>query len=200
MLSFDLAKGGCMFENTNLYSWYEESLSGGTMQVKARAAEPPTCKASPWSSRVCELGTKSCDVRHSKGGSVKYSRWIGLIIACLLLSACATIQEANKKGTWTHADTTVLVVGTIVSAMDWSQTLHIADYPNDHREMNTLMGGNGHPSRGQVNTYFALNLFVLQPIVLYFCPPNWRRYIIGGNAAVEGTMVLHNLGKGIHPF
>jgi len=146
----------------------------------------------------------------------KYNHWLGklfsrlfnngkpyavtAIICACLLSSCATMQEANKKGTWTHADTTVLVVGTIVSAMDWSQTLHIADYPNDHREMNTLMGGNGHPSRGQVNTYFALNLFVLQPIVLYFCPPNWRRYIIGGNAAVEGTMVLHNQGKGIHPF
>jgi hypothetical protein len=98
---------------------------------------------------------------------------------------------------WSASDKAVFGAGFIFSLMDWSETLQIADNPDRWHETNPIMGRN--PSRGTVNTYFATGIAV-QLLVLYFAPPDWRRYILGGNAAVEGSMVIQNMSNGIRAF
>ena len=59
------------------------------------------CIVTPWSSRVCELGTKGCNVQHQKGENInmnKYSHWIGRLFSKIFSKGkpCAvTIGQAT---------------------------------------------------------------------------------------------------------
>lgn len=72
------------------------------------------------------------------------------IIILLILSLCACSSYSYK---WTKADKVgqVMVLGAMT--MDWLQTKYIATHGNEYRETNFILGE--HPSKGQVNAYFA---------------------------------------------
>jgi hypothetical protein len=72
------------------------------------------------------------------------------IIILLILSLCACSSYSYK---WTKADKVgqVMVLGAMT--MDWLQTKYIATHGNEYRETNPMLGD--HPSKGQVNAYFA---------------------------------------------
>lgn len=73
---------------------------------------------------------------------------IFLIILCLSLISCSSYSYK-----WTKADKIgqVMVLGAMT--MDWLQTRYIASHGNEYRETNPMLGE--HPSKGQVNAYFA---------------------------------------------
>ena len=97
---------------------------------------------------------------------------------------------------WSTAD-------TVVTTMDWGQTLDIVDRGDTYHETNFYLGD--HPSRGKVNTYFFIaNAF--QWGVSWALPTdaellgfrfNPRRAFQVTWATVETTTVAHNYAIGL---
>jgi len=72
------------------------------------------------------------------------------VVILIVLSLCSCSSYSYK---WTKADKVgqVMVLGAMT--MDWLQTKYIATHGNEYRETNPMLGE--HPSKGQVNAYFA---------------------------------------------
>ena len=79
--------------------------------------------------------------------------------------------------------------------VDWGQTLNIADNPHLYYERNPLLGQ--HPSRGKVNTYFAIAI-PLHIGVTYALPKKWRSFWLKGSIGVEVLCVGNNFVLGIN--
>ncbi len=106
--------------------------------------------------------------------------------------------HSRVSDTWTKTDTAIYVWGAVATIFDWRQTQQIATEPWNYRESNPLLGP--HPDNGQVNRYFAFNMLLLQPAILYFLPADYRRYFLGGNASLETFVVFKNKDNGLNPF
>src|ERR1019366_421470 len=72
---------------------------------------------------------------------------------------------------WTEADTVREAVYLTLHAIDWNQTLQIANHP-DLQESNPILGQ--HPSAAKINEYMA-GAALLQITVAYFLPEKYRK-------------------------
>lgn len=80
-------------------------------------------------------------------------------------------------------------MSTTLNIIDWGQTLDIADKPDEFREVNPILGE--HPSKGRVNTYFALASLAKLGIT-HILPSKYRKWWLGFNIAVSGYCVGNN--------
>jgi len=71
-----------------------------------------------------------------------------VIALSLILISCTTVHYK-----WTKADKIGQVMALTALTADWLQTRYIASHGNEYRETNFILGE--HPSKGQVNAYFA---------------------------------------------
>lgn len=113
-----------------------------------------------------------------------------IIVLCLFTVCSCAHQPWNKR------DIALGVAAVGITAMDWSQTLQIADNPDFRKELNPILGP--HPSRGDVNLYFASTLAIGWAVCQIF--PELRPYVIGGWIGVEGVAVSSNLRQGLRPW
>ena len=111
-----------------------------------------------------------------------------LIMLAMLMCSPAAADE------WTRADTYREAAYLTLHAIDWGQTLYIADHPNEYYERNTILGD--HPSRGRVNTYFILS-GLGHAAVSYVLPRPYREIWQYGTIAVSGYWVINNYHIGI---
>jgi hypothetical protein len=81
-----------------------------------------------------------------------------------------------------------------ITAIDWGQTLNIADHPEKWSETNPIFGK--HPSRGKVNTYFA-SVLVLHPLVSAVLQKKYREIWQWVSIGVSSYYVGHNYHVGI---
>jgi hypothetical protein len=113
--------------------------------------------------------------------------YIFLVLMCLALPAHA--------GDWSTQDAVLEAVYLGLSAIDWHQSLAIStDDKEGWYERNTILGK--HPSRGQVNLYFAA-CTLLHPLVTWLFPPSLRPYWQGASVGFEGRGVAVNYTIGI---
>lgn len=106
-----------------------------------------------------------------------------LFLLVLLYGAPSVVRGDSATTTWSEADTRRQVVYTALHVIDWGQTLHTAE-SDDYYERNPVLGEN--PSRGEVNTYFALT-GLAHYAVSRALPPRYRRvwqYVTITNQAV----------------
>ena len=96
-------------------------------------------------------------------GVVAMKKFLLVLLFCLL----PVNVFAENLNRWTVPD--VVLQGTYLTlhGMDWSQTLHIARNPDDYREKNKILGE--HPSKEQVNRYFALTA-IGHTTIAHFAP------------------------------
>lgn len=97
-------------------------------------------------------------------------------------------------GEWTGEDTAREVVYLGFHVVDWGQTLDIADHPDRWHENNAVLGS--HPSRGEVNRYFALTA-LLHPVVSYLLPRPYREVWQYVTIGVELGATVNNARIGI---
>ena len=71
-----------------------------------------------------------------------------VILLSLALISCSSVSYK-----WTMADKIGQVMALTAMTADWLQTKYIATHGNEYRETNFILGE--HPSKGQVNAYFA---------------------------------------------
>ena len=112
------------------------------------------------------------------------------IIAILVLSGCAHYQPDP----WTKEDTERHVAMTVLQAIDWRQTKHIAKNGHEFYECNPGLGE--HPKQNDVDLYFAAS-WLGKTAVAYVLPKEWRRnwqYVMIG---VSTGCVYHNYSIGI---
>lgn len=95
---------------------------------------------------------------------------------------------------WTRADSAREVGYLVLHTVDWGQTLYIADNPGEFRERNPVLGS--HPSRGDVNRYFAVT-GLLHGVVSYALPDDIRPYWQYGTIGLELYCVGNNYSLGI---
>lgn len=114
-----------------------------------------------------------------------------IAVSLLLIFSCIDVSHADE---WTTEDTYREVTYLALHMADWSQSLDIADNPGKWHEHNPVLGS--HPSRGKVNTWFAVT-GLLHPVVSYVIPRPYReiwQYITIG---VEIGCVGSNFNAGI---
>jgi hypothetical protein len=117
-----------------------------------------------------------------------YARTIGLLLLiALLFVGCGS-------RTWTKADSAREAAYLALHVADWGQTLDIADHPDKWHENNPALGS--HPSRGEVNRYFAIT-GLLHPVISYALPDDWRPYWQYGTIGLEVICVGNNARMGI---
>jgi len=123
------------------------------------------------------------------------------LLLTLLLVLPLRAQEA-----WTRTDTVVESACVAALLVDWGQTLTIADKQqtfvysdctikwSPYQESNPLL--HHHPSRGEVNRYFALTLLTHAALVV-ITPPRWRHLVQGMTLGIELYCVGRNARAGI---
>lgn len=95
---------------------------------------------------------------------------------------------------WTKADTAREAAYLALHVADWGQTLDIADHPERWHETNPVLGS--HPSRGEVNGWFAATA-LLHPVVSYLLPKPYREMWQYGTIGLELYCVGNNYSIGI---
>ena len=105
---------------------------------------------------------------------------------------CASIDY--RPDPWTKSQAIAQGAVTLLSVIDWGQSLDIADNPDQYREINPALGD--HPDRGRVNLYFACSILI-KAVVTWLLPSKWRKYWLGGNIAASGYLVEHNQSIGL---
>jgi hypothetical protein len=83
---------------------------------------------------------------------------------------------------------------TALKAIDYAQTMKIADNPDKWYERNPILGR--HPSGQEVTTYFAVSYLATTAIAVALPAPYraWWQYAVIG---VSGACVANNLSIGI---
>lgn len=133
---------------------------------------------------------------------MKLAKWI--IAVFVLLPATSHAKD------WTTADTLWQATYTALHVADWGQTLSVAkscrngsmsvnNYTHTWEECslmetNPILGE--HPSRGEINTYFATTL-VLHTAVAYYLPPTYRRVWQSVWVGIESGVVARNARMGV---
>jgi len=81
----------------------------------------------------------------------------------------------------------------VLRTMDWGTTLDMVDRP-EYYETNPILGK--HPSKGNVNTYFACSM-LLNYLLADFLPSDARTFWLGLNIFVSAIMVENNYSIGL---
>ena len=81
-----------------------------------------------------------------------------------------------------------------VHAIDWGQTRYIAKHPDEHYEINPLMGK--HPSTEEVDAYMISSALLHTGITMSL-PSQYRKYWIGGSFVAKLNLINMNLNAGI---
>jgi len=116
-------------------------------------------------------------------------RTVVLFIILLVVVSCAC-----PRSDWTRADSMREASYLALHVLDWGQTLDIADHPEKFYERNPILGE--HPSRGEVNRYFAAGM-VLHPVVSYLLPRPYREWWQYSTIGLEMVVVGNNARIGI---
>ena len=114
----------------------------------------------------------------------------------LLRSLAAVLLAANLHASEPLSKADLIREGAVfaVSLADWGQTLDNSDNPGLYREQNPLLGP--HPTRGDVNGYFAASL-VLHLIILRLLPERFRPAFQYGSIGWELAITAHNARVGV---
>jgi hypothetical protein len=100
--------------------------------------------------------------------------------------------------TWTRHDTIRQASFTALMAVDYAQTLRIADNPERWHEHNPIMGS--HPSSRDVTLYFMGSYAVSTAVAMLLPPPYrawWQYSAITVEAACVGNNYTIGLGWGL---
>jgi len=109
------------------------------------------------------------------------------------LVGCASF---NPPAEWAKEDTQREAAFLTVDAMDWSQTLKIAQHPELY-ETNPILGM--HPTNAAINSYFIVGA-VTHYAIAQALPPKQRKYFQVGWTIIEVWVVIQNLGYGLALF
>lgn len=146
------------------------------------------CKINKFSSRVCERGTKSCDIRHDM-------EWIkvGACWALLLLLGIILFSDA-KADDWTKADTIRQTTWTALHIADMGTTLDISRNCDKYIELNPILGK--CPSQEKVVGFFLLTGWLHYEVSQLLSPKDRKiwQYITIANT---GYWVQNNLSIGL---
>lgn len=124
-----------------------------------------------------------------------------LLLTTILLSVSLTLPAHSQAfnltfDPWSKQDIALQTLYTGLHIIDWGNTLYIADNPYKFYETNPILGN--HPSRGNVNLYFAGTL-AASFLVTHILPKEYRPYfqtiIISLETAVMASN--HSLGVGM---
>ena len=117
-------------------------------------------------------------------------------------AAAALMAGCSTSSTWRPVDTAREAVWMGVTLIDYGQTLNIASHPERWEEKNPILGK--HPSRSQVNAYFAASA-LFHPAVSAVLPTDacvgpicdWRAAWQWMTISVEAGVVGHNYSLGV---
>lgn len=98
------------------------------------------------------------------------------IFALLLISQSSYAQWGEEGEFWTDQKLTdsLWVAMNAGFVLDWAQTRHIADHPEEWSEINTDLGI--HPTTGEVNRYF-LSYAIGVNALYFFTPDKLKPYL-----------------------
>ena len=114
-----------------------------------------------------------------------------LIVFVMLFVLTAPASAFDK---WDKPDIALATASLAVHAMDWRQTRHIAENPDKYYETNPVLGN--HPSKGEVDVYFATT--ALAQIAIAHCLPSvYRKSWLGVMIGIGGASIYENCRIGI---
>lgn len=114
-----------------------------------------------------------------------------LILLMALALTCSRVYAADP---WSDTDKVVGSVALAATLADWSQTRYIARHHDQYQELNPTLPS--YPSTGDVDAHFAAAI-VLGAVIANWLPEDYRRYFLGGVAAIEIGVVAHNHSIGV---
>jgi len=130
-------------------------------------------------------------LKHTSEIEVKEVIMKTLIIILILLFPLSS----NAADKWTKTEIGLQVLSTGLQIIDWGTTLDIVDREDEgYYELNPLLGK--HPSKGAVNTYFAIS--VASNILLsHFLSNDGRKWWLSGRIIISGYLINNNYGIGL---
>jgi len=117
-----------------------------------------------------------------------------IVLLVTILIVLITTLHGNAADKWSRQDYQLEAVCLVLKAVDWRQTVYIAKHPVRYKEWNPVLGK--HPSKSQVNTYFALTA-VGHVFVTHVLPAKWRSYWQCFWIGLSGYNVARNVSIGI---
>lgn len=111
-----------------------------------------------------------------------------------VLALAAGVAPAHAGDPWSPVDRQREAAYLVLHAIDWGQTLYIADHPDTHHEQNPLLGP--HPTRGRVHGYFAATA-LLHVGLVHVLPARWRPAVQMLSIAIEAGTVASNWRAGV---
>ena len=94
---------------------------------------------------------------------------------------------------WTRGQLIMQGLTTFSYVLDWGQTLDIENHSNLY-ETNALLGD--HPSRGEINTYFA-SLIITHILITHVLPSKYRMAWLTGTFVISVGYVNNNYHLGL---
>jgi hypothetical protein len=95
---------------------------------------------------------------------------------------------------WSKTDIVFEATYLTLHLVDWGQTLDIVNRHETYHERNPILGK--HPTREQVNTYFALTALAHLAIANWLDAP-YRNYFQVGTIALEAVVIGNNFAIGL---
>jgi len=103
--------------------------------------------------------------------------------------------SSNAADEWTKTEIGLQVLSTGLQILDWKMTLDIVDRENEgYWEMNPILGK--HPSKGNVNTYFAISA-ASNILISHFLPSGWRKVWLSSRIIISGYLINRGYGIGL---
>ena len=116
-------------------------------------------------------------------------KWL-LLGLLLCYPYTATAYEFDD---WTRGQLIMQGLTTFSYVLDWGQTLDIENHSNLY-ETNFLLGD--HPSRGEINTYFA-SLILTHILITHVLPSEYRMAWLTGTFMISVGYVNNNYHLGL---
>lgn len=112
-----------------------------------------------------------------------------MVLLLVLLPSCLWASDD-----WNRTDVMFEATYLTLHVVDWGQTLNIVSRDDKYHERNIILGK--HPSRGDVNTYFAVTALLHVALANYLDRPA-RNYFQIGTIALEAAVIGNNYQIGL---
>lgn len=113
----------------------------------------------------------------------------------IILSILFIGLQANAADKWTKSEICLQVSSIGLQVIDWGMTLDIVDRKDEgYWEINPILGR--HPSRGDVNIYFAISI-ASNMLVSHLLPSDWRKAWLSSRIIVSCYLIDRGHGIGL---
>jgi hypothetical protein len=115
-----------------------------------------------------------------------------LILIMLLFSS--TPAHAGDWFSWDDTNTKLHSAFTLLTVLDYGQTIYISDHPKQYSEMNPNLSA--HPTHNEIKKHF-IKMYLANTLGVYILPPKASYIFQKFHIIFQTSVSLHNASIGV---